>query len=185
MAVHRLKIVAADGSYRTNRTAYCPSRCTAIGTDVCNTCAHAHSVSDEVVVCVPPGLDGAPDDDAAGAVALPDVIGVRADVPGMALLALTRKAPWQVPVVDDEDRFMGFVSSGGLAARAWPWRLVAMTPARDLVFGRFLSVSVSEPLPIALRLMAHRGARAVALVDEEGVLQGVMSDIDALRGLKK
>jgi CBS domain-containing protein len=44
---------------------------------------------------------------------------------------------------------------------------------------------VSLPLDAALRLMAHHGARAVALVDDEGLLKGVLSDIDALRGLKR
>ena len=110
---------------------------------------------------------------------------VRGDVPGLLVLPLTRKPPWQVPVVDEGNHFIGFVSSQALAGRAWPWRLLSITPAEDLVFGRFLRVSVSDPLPTALRLMAHRGARAVALVDDAGVLQGVLSDIDALRSLKK
>lgn len=183
LSVHRLKIIAADGSHTTNQTAYCPSRCAAVGTDVCNTCAHAQTVADDAVICTPPGLEEPAVAEVAGWMALPDVTGVRADVPGIALGALTRKGPWPVPVVDDHDHFIGFVSAQGLNIRAWPWHLVALTPARDLVFGRFLNVAVSERLPVALRLMAHRGARAVALVDGEGVLKGVMSDIDALRGL--
>ena len=182
LPVHRLEIVAADGSHTAIRTAYCPSRCAAIALTECKTCAHAQTASDDAVVCTPPGVEPS-DELAAGMAALTEVVGVRGDVPGLVVAALARRAPWQLPVVDDQDRFVGFVSSHTLS-RPWPWRIVSMTPARDLVFGRFLAVRVSDPLPVALRLMAHRGARAVALVDAEGVLQGVLSDIDALRALK-
>jgi CBS domain-containing protein len=181
--VHRLEIVAADGSHRAIQTAYCPSRCAAVALAECKTCAHAHTASDDAVVCTPPGLDPS-DEPASGKAALTEVIGVRGDVPGGVVAALARRTLWQLPVVDDEDRFVGFVSSHTLSSRPWPWRIVSMTPARDLVFGRFLAVRISDPLPVALRLMAHRGARAVALVDAEGVLQGVLSDIDALRALR-
>lgn len=149
----------------------------------CKTCAHAQTASDDAVVCTPPGVEPYAEP-AAGHAALTEVVGVRGDVPGLVVAALARQAPRQLPVVDDQDRFVGFVSSQALSSRHWPWRVVSMTPARDLVFGRFLAVRVSDPLPVALRLMAHRGARAVALVDAEGVLQGVLSDIDALRALK-
>lgn len=183
LAVHRLEIVAADGTHKEFRTAYCPFRCSAIDLAECKICAHAQSASLEGVLCSPPGPEpsGAP---VAGKAAIDDVISVRGDVPGMVVASLTGRTPWQVPVVDEADRFIGFVSSQTLFSRPWPWRIVSITPARELVFGRFLAVMVSDPLPTALRLMAHRGARAVALVDREGVLKGVLSDINALRALK-
>jgi CBS-domain-containing membrane protein len=86
-----------------------------------------------------------------------------------------------VPVVDDGGRFLGFVSSSGLASLSWPWRLINVTPARHLAFGPFLSVSESDPVGSALRIMAHRGARMLALVDSDGTMVGVLSDVDALR----
>lgn len=183
LPVHRLEIVKADGSHSAIRTAYCPSRCAAIALTECKACAHAQSASDEAVVCTPPEVEPS-DGPAAGMAALTTVVGVRGDVPALVVAELSRHGPSQLPVVDDQDRFMGFVSSRALGSRSWPWRAVSMMPARDSVFGRFLAVRVSDPLPVALRLMAHRGARAVALVDAEGVLQGVLSDIDALRALK-
>jgi CBS-domain-containing membrane protein len=121
----------------------------------------------------------------AGASGLRTVVGVRANVPWSSAAPLASAPPWQVPIVDGVDRFIGFVSSQDLASRVWPWRVLRLVPAGELSYGRFLAAPVSLPLDAALRLMAHHGARAVALVDDEGLLKGVLSDIDALRGLKR
>jgi hypothetical protein len=187
LPVHRLQIVAADGLHTSNRTAYCPSRRQAVDLGVCKSCAHAQVVTEDAVICAPPGPSGNPSttESAAGASGLRTVVGVRANVPWFSAAPLAKAPPWQVPIVDGVDRFIGFVSSRDIASRRWPSRLLRLVPAGELAFGRFLAAPASMPLDGALRLMAHHGARALALVDKNGLLQGVLSDIDALRGLKR
>jgi CBS domain-containing protein len=117
---------------------------------------------------------------AAASAALLRVTLVRGDVPGPELIELARNATRHLPIVDDADRFLGFVTPKLLDEARWPFHRVAVALAREVAAGASLLVLETEPLGRALRLMARRGARSVALVDPDGVLQGVLTDVDAL-----
>ena len=174
-------LIAGGGGRTSSEGVFCPAKGRSVSTSVCKECVHAHSVSSASVVCSPPGPMlaagmGAP----AGSAALTRWTVVRADVPGMALVSLSGSTPWPLPVVDDSDRFLGFVSSAQLERPKWPWHRIAVTLAREFVAGASLLVPEVEPLGRALRMMARRGARSLALVDPSGVLRGVLTDVDAL-----
>jgi hypothetical protein len=87
---------------------------------------------------------------------------------------------WVVPVVDAADRFAGFVSSHMPTALAGAVRAVG-----DSAFGPELAVSETESPLQALRLMAHRHACFVAVVDASGTPRGVLRDVDALRAVAR
>jgi CBS domain-containing protein len=121
----------------------------------------------------------------AASAALRQVTLVRSDVPGAALVELAKSTPWRLPVVGEDDRFLGFVSHRLLEGPQWPWHRIKITPASDLVAGASLTVLETERLGHALRWMAGRGARSLALVDALGRFRGLLSDVDALRAARQ
>jgi CBS domain-containing protein len=92
-----------------------------------------------------------------------------------------------VPVVDDRGRFLGFVFSRQLAPRAAARGpgILGTIAAQDLTSGTILAVHEGTAVSTALRLMAHHGCRVLALVDDEGVLRGALSDVEALGALRR
>jgi hypothetical protein len=86
-------------------------------------------------------------------------------------------------VFDDADRFQGFVSSAQRTLPQWPWSGPGPVVARDLANGRALLVPETATVGSALRLMARRGARWLAVVDASGALRGALSDVAALSAL--
>lgn len=178
-------VLADDGARASTDCVFCPQRRRSIDIDACRNCAHAHMVSPERVVCslpepaLPEGGE-AP----AASVARRQVTLVRGDVPGSVIAVLLREEPWPLPVVDHEDRFLGFVSPRLLAQPRWPWQGARTLPAREVVMGASLFAPESESLANVLRVMARRGARSIALVDRSsGAVQGILFDVDALRAL--
>jgi CBS domain-containing protein len=184
--IHRRLVLARDRSSTLQESVFCPARGRSVAAAVCKTCVHAHSVSLDAVVCTPPAPSLPSGADAPAAVAaLPRVTLVRADVPGAVLVGTINESPWRLPVVDDEGRFVGFLSPDALRGPEWPWRRLALAKASELVSGGSLLVREEESLGRSLRVMARRGARALALIEPSGVLQGVLRDVDALRALAR
>ena len=177
-------MLAGDGSHTASASVFCPARSCSVDADKCRKCAHVHFVSPESVVCSPPnstlpeGMD-AP----AGSAALSDVTLVRADVRWPTLIILSQAAPWPLPVVDSGDRFIGFVPRGLLATPTLPWHQFATTLAGELAAEESLVALETETVGDALRLMARRGARSIALVDPSGLLRGIVCDVDALQAI--
>jgi CBS-domain-containing membrane protein len=93
-------------------------------------------------------------------------------------------APAMAPVVDEGGRFLGFVEAAEASATSAQPRLARTLPPEALIFGRSLWVRYGTPLRAALRTMAARHSRVLALVDDEGRLQGLLRDVDALRAVR-
>ncbi len=106
----------------------------------------------------------------------------RADARAAALMSAV-KPPWLVPLVDETDWFVGFVSSSSIASSTWPSRVAILMRLRDLAFGSSLMIHESATVREALHMMAYRRTRWVAVVDSDGKLQGMLSDLDALSAL--
>ncbi len=114
------------------------------------------------------------------AAAAVDVLCVHGDVRGEVLMAIPRREPWMLPIVDGAGRFLGFVSSRHVLHRR---RAFAQLPAHQLARNAGLAVHESSHIHEALRAMARQRARIVALVDDDRILSGVLSDLQALRSL--
>jgi hypothetical protein len=181
LPVRRRLLIAGDGSRTSNECVFCPAKGKSISTRTCEKCPLVCAVTPEKVVCAvrappaPTGLD-AP----AAAAAMPHVLLVREDVRATHFVPLTATIPW-LPVVSRNEKFLGFVSPDLLTVPHWPWHRIVTPQAGDVLRGASLTMLETEPLGHVLRFMARRGARVLALVDPAGVLQGMLSDVDALR----
>jgi CBS-domain-containing membrane protein len=111
------------------------------------------------------------------------ISGAEQDVPMKKIFA-SGAAPAMVPVVDEDDRFLGFVEAPEAGAKDLPPRLARTLPAEALIFGRSLWVRDGTPVRAALRTMAARHSRVLALVDDQGRLRGLLHDVDALRAVR-
>jgi hypothetical protein len=162
---------------------FCPPRMASIDVETCAACPHATCVDSEVVKCSPPsramsrGLELP-----AGAVPGANVTCARGEVTGEILVPLLPPEPWALPVADGRGMFLGFVSRAELAGL--PRRLAMALPASALAVGETLLVHEAAPLRIALHTMAHRRARALALVDDSGTIRGTLTDLAALRAVR-
>ncbi|MEU0133029.1 CBS domain-containing protein [Streptomyces sp. NPDC006296] len=107
---------------------------------------------------------------------------------------------WQVtavPVLEGEGRVVGVVSEAdlmvkeelrdedatltGQAARLADHAKAGAVTARDLMSSPAVTVLADALLPEAARLMAHNRVKRLPVVDERGVLKGIVSRIDVLK----
>jgi hypothetical protein len=116
-------------------------------------------VTDDAVVCSPEELGRTPRETPAAEAAAARTMCVHVNVPHELAATLAPREPWSLPIVDDGTRFIGFVN------------------------GSMLAIHEAKPIRAALRIMARHGSRQIALVDDDGVLRGALSDIEALRAL--
>jgi hypothetical protein len=183
--VRRRLILAREGAESSSDTVFCEKRGVSVDAGACRACVHAQAWSPRAVVCAEAGSTrpGGPDAPAAAA-ALHRVTLVRADVPSSAIRGLSDDPARPLPVLDGE-RFLGFVTRRRIQVPRWPWSREATARAADLATGASLRVPETEPIGLALRLMARRGARVLALVDRAGIVQGVLFDVDGLRLLRR
>jgi CBS-domain-containing membrane protein len=183
LRIRKRRLLTNAGQITSAESVFCPARGCSTDTAVCKKCVHAHAVSPEAVVCSPPGpalRDGL--DAPAASAAMATVTVVRADCPAAAVAGLAPTPHRPVAVVDDQDRFLGFLSSVH-DRPGWPAARLDSALAREVATGPALLLLETEPMAQALRLMATRGVRALALVDASGAVQGVLLDLDALRAI--
>lgn len=179
-AVRRRLTFLKGGGFLTRESVFCPAGGSSVALTQCKVCSHLRALSVETITCsVPCPFEAGPK--------APAVLGsrvrvtvVRGDVPTTALAQLERDPTWPAPVVDAGDRFIGFLRERGPSPR-WPWHRSAPSFAAEMAACPTRVVRETEPLERALRVMAHCGARYLALIDSKGVLQGVLLDVDALR----
>lgn len=185
LPIRTRSVITSDGSVAVRHMLHvvCPARRGSVDLDVCKTCPRLHAASDRFVECTPlvaPG-DG---DDAVGSIAPSQVTLVRAEVPVAAMESLV--PPEQlVPVIDEAGRFQGFFAAGHAAGAPLPPRLARTMPVGTRLFGSALVVHEGTPWPQAVRLMAHRRGRVLAITDESGIVRSVWSDLDALRAMAR
>lgn len=184
LPVHRRLALASSGRLTVRESVFCPAQTRSVATSTCRRCAHAHAITRDLVLCAPPGPPPAEGQEApAASVASSLVALVRHDVPAAAVLDLAEWTAQPIVVVGERNGFLGFVSSGLRALPQWPWMRLRREVARDFAEGRPLFVLEAAPVITALRLMARRGTRWLALVDAAGAVQGVLSDVAALAAL--
>lgn len=176
--------VTRNGSHKRTLSVFCPRRVASVDTRSCQDCAYAHAVRSTVVECSPPieTVDSAADV-SAGAVSSVAVICAHRDVPASEVLSRLPPQWGAVPIVDTQDRFLGFLSVTRMANIDLPPRIVQSLPVGELTFGRALAIPEDEALRSAIRSMAVHRARVIALLDGAGVVRGMLTDMDALRAL--
>jgi hypothetical protein len=183
LPIRTRSVIVSEGSVTVRHTLHvlCPGRRGSVDLDVCRTCPRAKSVSTELVECAP--VVAPSDGEAAVASIAPlRVTLARAEVPVAALEPLVPRE-LLVPVVDAAGNFLGFYSRSHAVGLPLPPRLARAMPVGACVFGAALVVPESTPWPQALRLMAHRRGRALAMTDESGTVRGVLRDLDALHAM--
>ncbi|MFE0247043.1 CBS domain-containing protein [[Kitasatospora] papulosa] len=107
---------------------------------------------------------------------------------------------WQVtavPVLEGEGRVVGVISEAdlllkeelrgedatmiGQGQRLTDHAKAGAVTARDLMSSPAVTVATDAPLPEAARLMARHRIKRLPVVDERGVLKGIVSRIDVLK----
>jgi hypothetical protein len=114
---------------------------------------------------------------AAGTASSDAIVCARVDLPLRRLFSALPPEPWPLPVVDGAGRFLGFISREQLRSSKLPWRMATARTA-DFVVGASLAVREAETLRVALQRMVRQRARVVALVDDAGIIRGVLRDIE-------
>ncbi|MFI8007256.1 CBS domain-containing protein [Streptomyces sp. NPDC086010] len=107
---------------------------------------------------------------------------------------------WQVtavPVLEGEGRVVGVISEGdllmkeevrdegttmaGQSGQLVDYAKAGAVTARDLMSSPAVTISAGSTLSEAAHLMAHRRIKRLPVVDERGVLKGIVSRIDLLK----
>jgi predicted transcriptional regulator len=187
LPVRTTSVITGDGSVAVRQRLHvlCPTRRGSIDLDVCRACPRLQAASDRVVECTP--VVATPDADMpVGSIAPAQVTLVRAEVPVAALESLV-PSELLVPVVDQAGRFLGFFAASHVAGAGVPLppRLARAMPVGARSFGSSLLVHEGTPWPQAVRFMARRHGRVLAITDESGVVRSVLTDLDALRAVAK
>jgi CBS domain-containing protein len=184
LRVHHLRTLRPTGESSDNPFVFCPRHRRTMTLESCLECPRLLAAAEDSIDCT-----AVPDEDLAdeafdirlgGDVCVGDVMGcstvcVLAEVTGAALArSLKEMGNAFAVVVDGPDRFLGLVD------------LEAATLAGDkLSAGRLARhvqpVREAAPLAFAVERMVHERARALPVVDEEGFVVALISDIDALR----
>lgn len=188
LPIYTRETIAADGS-RRQRLVFCPVRRRAIDPALCRVCDHVRSISPVAVDCAPalphpnafedrrPAAGTIP----AGAVASATFRCLDGDLTGEAAAPFLTREAGGLPVVDARERFCGFVSLAIPGKGGLPARLSSTMRVRDLAVGHALTIGEGCSLREALEAMALRHARVLAVVDDDGTVRGVLTDIGALR----
>lgn len=184
LRVHHLRVLGPAGESTDNRSVFCPRQHRTVGLESCLGCPRLMAAVDESIDCAV-----AADEDFAaktfdirigGDVSVGEVMGcstvcVLADVTAATLSRFLReqRAAFAV-VVEGPDNFLGLVDLE--AATVAGAELSAGSLARHVH-----PVREAAPLAFAVERMVHERARALPVVDEEGFVVALISDIDALR----
>jgi len=197
-------VVGADGKARRSLHVFCTAQRASQPLERCRTCVDCLGMDagDEPrwidcgdraphppvsVDLADPASGAAPDASTAltpvGAVALPRVVCVRADVPVTLVLRLVGPEGLAgLPVVDDEGRLLGALRPAAELAQRGRHEL---TTALSFMRRADEAVCEDEPLWAAVRSMARGHLRVVPIVTRDGVVSGLLRDVDALRWLAR
>jgi CBS domain protein len=182
LPIYSRETIAADGSTARQKLVFCPVRERTIDPMCCCGCPHANAISKSSVECAPPAPNsGSTDWTIVAAISALTFCCLDGELTGEAAAPLLAQRADGLPVVDARGRFCGFVSSAAPGSGGLPSRLSSTLRVRDLAVGHALAIGEERSIGEALEAMALRHARALAVVDADGNVRGVLTDIDALR----
>ncbi|MCE9584831.1 MAG: CBS domain-containing protein [Planctomycetes bacterium] len=101
-------------------------------------------------------------------------------------LAVVASIMWEkdcgvVPVVDERNKVLGVVTDRDICmATATRSQLASQLTASDLVTGKAFTCRLTDDPRVALRTMATNGVRRLPVVDENGILAGMLSMTDLI-----
>jgi len=183
LRVRRLRVLGPAGDWRDTASVFCPRHRRTMTLTSCLTCPRLHAAAEDSIECA-----AAPDEDLAdeafhlrigGDACVGDAMScttvcVLADVAAAALArSLKEQGASFAVVVDEPDRFRGLVDlEAATLADAWASAGSLVRPTHP--------VREAAPLAFAVERMVHERARALPVVDEEGFVVALISDIDAL-----
>jgi CBS domain-containing protein len=184
LSVRRLRLLDADGNCNDTPNVFCPRHRRTTSLTTCLACTRLLLATDDSIECATVRAESlaydAFDPRLGGDVCVGDVAGhatvcVLADVSAAVLArSLKEEGSAFAVVVEAPARFVGLVDleSAAFAGDGVSVRQLAR---------RVHPVREAAPLAFAVERMVHERARALPVVDEEGFLVALLSDIDALR----
>lgn len=163
---------------------FCPGQCRSMGLELCKVCPRLTAVTDEAIMCTPPPGAAVPSEELGqGPVGIDacvgDAMGYAALLVDAAVPAANLSEPPETPgpsvavVVDKEARSLGlidFADAPELEEGSVEELARQVPPVRE-----------AAPLAHAIDRMVHERARALPVVNDEGQVVGVLTDLDALR----
>ena len=171
-------VIRADGSHQVGLRVYCEKRAQSVPLDDCRACGACEEISGDAdgdetwVIC-----DIVQGDDSIGSIVHGSIVCVQLEVSvaDVKAVLIQRELPF-VLVVDDEGRLVGIVSEGDLLRAD---RSDASLRARD-VMSSANAFSEDEAVRDALLAMASHRVRRAPVVTREGLLVGIVQDIEAM-----
>jgi CBS domain-containing protein len=185
LPIYTRETIAPNGARTRQRLVFCPPRQRTIDPSSCDECIHANAVSAIGVECSPPApcveRHQDPSTVAVGAIASSTFACLDGELTAEAISPLLAQQPGGLPVVDERGRFCGFASHAIPGKSGLPPRLTSTMRVKDLAIGHALAIGEGCSLHDAVEALALRHARALAVVDSDGTVQGLLTDIEALR----
>lgn len=183
LPIYAREIIARDRTRTRDHLVFCPPEGRTITAAECVGCTYARAISSTAVVCCPPMSDfeGETANAAVGGVAHAGFTCLADDLRASAVQSLLPEAPWALPIIDARRRFSGFVSRASLEDSGLPPRLAGAMRVGDLAVGHALAIDERCSLHEAMEMLALRRARALAILDSNASVRGILTDIEALR----
>jgi CBS domain-containing protein len=86
-----------------------------------------------------------------------------------------------IPVVNDEGKVVGMITDRDIAiASATRGRLASDIPVSEVITGQVYSCTLDEDIKSALKTMRHEKVGRLPVVNDEGLLQGILCMNDAV-----
>jgi CBS domain-containing protein len=182
LRVRLLRCVGDHGQGNVLSTVFCPERARSTNLDACRSCRRLTAATEDAIECAPVLFDrdqlvvtrlgaDASVGDAMGIFA----VSIHADlIAGAVALCLDEAGTSVAIVVDDAWRLVGLVDAADAA------HAVESVPVRDLA-RRIAPVHEAASLDLAVDRMVRERARALPVVDDEGCVVALLTDLDALR----
>jgi CBS-domain-containing membrane protein len=184
LRVRALRHVGHDGDLRASSTVFCPGQCRSIDVETCRRCPRLSRAVDDTIECAPPKSERVArdlladarlgDDACVGDAMGPVAVSVHAELRAVALTSALQEEGAVVAIVVDEDGHLL-----GLVGAADAVRAIESVRARELAH-RVTPVHESAPLAHAVDRMVRERARALPVVDNDGYVVALLTDLDAL-----
>lgn len=183
LGIHRLRLLGPGGEHKEISNVFCPRHQRTMNLATCLACSRLVRAAEDSIECVAKRDESLADAGAqrlGGDVCVGDATGcatvcVLADVaPAVLANAMKEQGAAFAVVVETPDRVLGLVD---LEAAILASEGVSVGHLARQVF----PVREAAPLAFAVERMVHERLRALPVIDDQGSLVAILSDIDALR----